>query len=221
MRTLALILILLNVGYLFWQSQSDIDEPLTVTQSAPPQGVATLILLGERQDDGRVPLPIPVQAASSAAPAWQCETVGPFNTGAEAEALRGLMVDSRLTGTVRSVSREVVSSYWVYIPARATRDAALTLARDLTARGLRDLYVVNEGEHRNGISLGLFSEHDRARRRVDELDALGYGARIEARNRTQTHYWLDLSGPAENFSGIRIPPGVSRMERPCPPLVEP
>jgi hypothetical protein len=220
MRTLVLILILLNVGYLYWQSQSDVAEPRAISHSAPPQGVATLILLGERQD-GPAPPPIPAQAASSAAPAWQCETVGPFNVSAEAEALQGLLVDSGLTGAVRSVSREVVSSYWVYMPARATRDAALTLARDLTARGLRDLYVVNDGEHRNGISLGLFSEHDRARRRVDELDALGYGARIEARNRTQTHYWLDLSGPAENFSGIRIPPGVSRMERPCPPLVEP
>ncbi|MFN2349416.1 MAG: SPOR domain-containing protein [Thioalkalivibrio sp.] len=220
MRTLALILILLNVGYLYWQSQSDVAAPQVVSHSTPPQGVATLILLGERQD-GPAPRPVPAQAASSAAPTWQCETVGPFNVGAQAESLQALLVDTGLTGTVRSVSREVVASYWVFMPPRATRDAALTLAWDLTARGLRDLYIINDGEHRNGIALGLFSEHDRARRRVEELDALGYGAGIEARNRTQTHYWLDLSGPADSFSEIPIPPGVNRMERPCPPLVEP
>jgi hypothetical protein len=221
MRALVLILILLNGAYFYWQTQvqpgreADMPVERVETGQAPH-----LVLLSERREDPPEQ-DEPARETTGAAPRWSCETVGPFVSRMEAQALGTQLEALGLIVELRSVSREVVSSYWVYLPPRATRDAALNLARDLAGRGLLDLYVIGEGEHRNGISLGLFSEHERARRRVEQVEAMGYGPRIEARTRTQTLYWLDLAGPEEAYASTALPEGVNRMGRACPPLVVP
>ncbi|WP_018952628.1 hypothetical protein [Thioalkalivibrio sulfidiphilus] len=221
MRTLVLILILLNGAFLYWQTQvKPPGETGSPVESLEIRNAARLVLLSERAA-GVVPEAPPSAQTAGAAPRWHCETVGPFMSRMEAQALSTQLEAQGLLGDLRSVSREIVSSYWVYLPPRATREAALNLARDLAGRGLLDLYVIGEGEHRNGISLGLFSEHERARRRVEQVEAMGYGPRIEARTRTQTLYWLDLAGPEEAYADVALPVGVNRMERACPPLVVP
>ncbi|ACL73479.1 SPOR domain-containing protein [Thioalkalivibrio sulfidiphilus] len=221
MRTLVLILVLLNGAYLYWQTQvKPPREAGTPVESLETRNATRLVLLSER-----IAGPAPEAPASpetlGTAPRWHCETVGPFVSRMEAQTLSAQLEAQGLMGDLRSVSREIVSSYWVFLPPRATREAALNLARDLAGRGLLDLYVIGEGEHRNGISLGLFSEHERARRRVEQVEAMGYGPRIEARTRTQTLYWLDLAGPEESYADVTLPDGVNRMERACPPLVVP
>lgn len=221
MRALVLILLLLNGAYLYWQTQvKPPQETGSPVESLETGSAARLVLLSERATGATV-APPPSPETAGTAPRWQCETVGPFISRLEAQAQSTQLEAQGLVGELRSVSREIVSSYWVYLPPRATREAALNLARDLAGRGLLDLYVIGEGEHRNGISLGLFSEHDRARRRVEQIETMGYGPRIEARTRTQVLYWLDLAGPEEAYADLTLPDGVNRMERPCPPLVVP
>lgn len=213
MRALALILILLNLAFLYWHTQHETTGKSTgpAADARLPPGATRLVLLSER--DGAFP-PEPIAARS--APTMHCETVGPLTNQAEAEALRDRLERSGVLASLREASREVVSSYWVFLPPLASLDAARDVARTLAGRGLQDLYVISEGERLHGLSLGLFSEHERARRRVAEVERLGFAPQIEARFRTQTVYWLDLAVPTDRLTGLDIPSALGRMDRTCP-----
>ena len=174
-------------------------------------GAARLVLLSERNGQ---PVAEPVAVG------LHCETVGPLMDPDAAGALQAVLEEQGALAGLRTSSREVVSAYWVFLPPQANRQAALDLARTLTGRGLEDLYVLNEGEQRNALSLGLFSEHARAVRRVRQVEALGYAPRIEARFRTQTVYWLDLVIPEDRIGSVFIPNELGRMDRPCPAEVD-
>ena len=221
MRSLALLLILLNVAFFYWHTVH--QEPTThlnaYTDVQPPSGVARLVLLDEREAPEPLPEAEPLEepeTLAAAAPALYCETVGPLAEREAAEALRAMLEEHGAAASLRTASREVPSTYWVYLPPRSSREAAQDLARSLIELGIEDLYVMGEGDFRHGLSLGLFSEHERARRRVGELEALGYSPQIEARFRTQTVYWLDLAMPAERVDALEVPEALGRMERICP-----
>ena len=56
------------------------------------------------------------------------------------------------------------------------------------------------------ISLGLFSERQRALRRLDDAKAIGLAPRIVDRERTGTVYWIDVDvvPPAELPDAARL-----------------
>jgi hypothetical protein len=212
MRTLVLILVLLNLAFLYWHTQYDAPAgtPAPTAIDGPVSaGAARLVLLSER-GNGSAP-----RVAAGTAAAY-CETVGPLADRGEAEALRTRLEQQGALASLRSASREVVSAYWVFLPPQEDLESALAVVRDLTAKGLDDLYVIREGDYRHGLSLGLFSEHGRARRRVAEVEGLGYTPQIEARFRTQTVFWLDLVVPAGRHADLEVPAGLGRTDRACP-----
>jgi hypothetical protein len=212
MRTLVLILILLNLAFLYWHTRNEAPAGASAPVAANGPGGAggaRLVLLSERDN-----APAPRVAAGSAAA--YCETVGPLEDRGEAESLRARLEQQGALASLRSASREVVSAYWVFLPPQEDLVSALTVAGDLTGQGLDDLYVIREGDYRHGLSLGLFSEHRRARRRVVEVEGLGYAPQIEARFRTQTVFWLDLVVPADRHTGLEVPAGLGRTSRACP-----
>jgi SPOR domain len=90
--------------------------------------------------------------------------------------------------------------WWVYLPAFNSRNAALGAARDLSAKGIRDYYVVTAGDQENTISLGLFRDGANAIRRRDELTALGFDAQLDERSDDTPEYWLDYAvTPSQRF----------------------
>ncbi len=213
MRSLALLLIALNLAFLYWHTfhREPAAPVLPSTEVNGDPGVARLVLLSERDEQS---VSEPVGAG------LRCETVGPLMDPDAAGSLQAVLEEQGALAGLRTSSREVVSAYWVFLPPQANRQAALELARTLAGRGLEDLYVLNEGEQRNAVSLGLFSEHARAVRRVRQVEALGYAPRIEARFRTQTVYWLDLVIPEDRIGSVFIPNELGRMDRPCPAEVD-
>jgi hypothetical protein len=74
----------------------------------------------------------------------------------------------------------------------------------------------------NVLSLGVFSDYQRAQRRADEIRALGLEPRIDDRKRAGSVYWIDADLP-EPGRGIDTamfqtdPRKITRLElRPCP-----
>ena len=86
--------------------------------------------------------------------------------------------------------------YWVYLPATATREAALDEARALAAKGIEDYYVVTAGDSQNTVSLGLFDDQSNAQARLDRLQKLGFPAKLKQRIDTEPDYWIDYAVPS-------------------------
>lgn len=144
---------------------------------------------------GTPPAPIEeAPATAAAAPreaAGHCVSIGPFRDLTETTQAMTSLRDAGREPRQRLAEGEVWIGHWVYLPAFESRSAARTVLNRLKEHGIVDSYIVPSGEERNAVSLGVFAERDRARRRVAEISALGYAPRVSDRHRSGAVYWVD------------------------------
>ena len=63
---------------------------------------------------------------------------------------------------------------WVYIPPQPSLERAKSKAQEVVDLGVEDYFVVNNGgKWQNAISLGIYSSHEAAERRLAELKSKG------------------------------------------------
>ncbi len=156
-------------------------------------GVPALHLLHE-VPDLRESSPRPRLSAPKAA--MRCLKLGPFTTQAEMRlafaALGPHVGQIQYTVADSAVSR----GWWVYLSA-SDRAEALSKARELSARGVRDYYVITAGERQNSISLGLFQDPANARRRLTQIRALGFAAQLRQRVEQVPQYYIEFALPPQ------------------------
>lgn len=229
MRWLLVVLVMCNGIYFLWQNYlvqneqpvAESQAVATVTASEP------LVLLTElsasNNSDGQVPgsaglpevKPVEVAADVAANPdiCWQ---IGPFK-----EIVSGKQVVSRLAAldislSLRSVEIPGEPDYWVHIPPQVSRKAAIKLLKELQAKKI-DSFLITEGDLANGISLGFFTQQDRASKVYEKRTAQGYAAEIKLVPRTHTELWAVFdAGEYGKFSDVlweKIKQGNSGLER--------
>ncbi|HET7358695.1 MAG TPA: SPOR domain-containing protein [Rhodanobacteraceae bacterium] len=193
LRLLFLLLIALNAGVAGWLlfGRHAVPPP-----PATDPGVPELQLLSE-QAGGAMPRAAAPTAESPAQRALdRCLSIGPFATQADTR----VAIDALTPHVPRIQFRELQTTqsrgWWVFLPPLASRDAALSAARALSAKGISDYYVVTAGDQQNMVSLGLFNDPDNARRRRDQLVALGFQPQLAERTETLPVYRVDFVLPA-------------------------
>lgn len=172
------------------------DVPPQSPPASPPTHPEPPLPAGTAPDMPAPPSSAPVVASRSQSQHDACATLGPFDTAAD---MRAAMQDltprvERIQYRQESVQRS--HGYWVYLPAAANREAALSDARKLAAKGITDYYVVTAGDTQNTISLGLFHDPANAKNRLARLQELGFAAKLEQRVDTENAYWIDFAAPA-------------------------
>jgi len=103
---------------------------------------------------------------------------------------------------VRREKQREVGSHQVYLPPLADRETAAARVRELRARGVRDVEVIESGPLANGISFGLYEVTDNMRRRVAALRDLGYRVRTRDIWRVAYRYFVEARAKT-NPDGIR------------------
>jgi len=216
-RVLFLLLLAANLGFGAWLV---LAPPVAVAQLPPTDpGIAVLTLLNERDgaladaaELARAPEPIGADRD------LRCTTLGPFPT--QSDLRRAMTALTPLTERIQFRESRALRSrgWWVYLPAFASRDAALSAARELSSKGVRDYYVVTAGDQENTISLGLFRDGDNAARRRDEVKALGLDVQLNERTEDTPEYWLDYAvSPAQQFDWRdRVPDRLELSARDLP-----
>ncbi|WHZ19651.1 MAG: hypothetical protein OJF55_001800 [Rhodanobacteraceae bacterium] len=189
-RLLFLLLLALNLGAAAW-----LLFGRAPVESLPPPtnpGVPELRLLSETPRAAR-----PAGASTTAEPRERdaCTTLGPFMTAVDMRAAVQALSPRVARIQYREESLRRSHGYWVYLPAAASREAALDEARALAAKGIHDYYVVTAGDSQNTISLGLFNDQSNAQNRLAQLQQMGFQAKIEQRVDTEPAYWVDYAVP--------------------------
>jgi len=192
-RIVFLLLLALNIGvacWLYFAPQSSASQ-----LPATDRGVPKLVLLSEQEHVGEASAAELATAPESPADLRNdtCTSIGPFGTQAD---MRGAL--NALTPLVSRIQyREAHATetrgYWVYLPAMSSREQALTIARQLSAKGVRDYYVVTAGDQQNTISLGLFRDKGNAEKRRAEVAALGFTPELVTRTEELPVYWVDFA----------------------------
>jgi SPOR domain len=241
MRTLCLLLILANVLFFTWSqlidaSGSSLDRKPANVAEPPARIVLAREQAGATPDepiadvrDVQPPAvePLGKPRSGSAAEVAQldtmsCTSVGPFADLPQASQAQAALRAAGFQPRQRMEQGELWVGYWVSVQGLATRDAAETALKTLSASGISDVYVMPGSDPPNVVSLGVFSDYQRAQRRVDEVRALGLTPRIDDRKRAGSVYWIDVDltepGQIIDSSIFQTDPGkITRLEmRACP-----
>ena len=229
MRNTFLALVLANLGFAAWAAW--FAGPPAAAPVGASAGLRGITLISELAD-GAVetiedvqpePVTEPPRLAAADAPglaAAGCVSVGPFQELAQASAAQGILRDQGFTPNQRVVDGEVWVGYWVHLADIPTRDEANEILAVLRENDISDSYIVPGAEESQIISLGVFSEINRAASVRQRVRALGYEPTVADRSRGATLYWIDVTAAAGQTIDLEAlqPPGrINRLEqRRCP-----
>lgn len=111
---------------------------------------------------------------------------------------------------------------WVIFPPLPSTESAAAKLSELAAAGVKEAFVVKDGNWRNAISLGLYADVDAAQRRVLEVEGKGVlGTRVEVLPRQGTDFYFVIRSEdpdtLKSLSGVKQAYPNSRQSRvACP-----
>lgn len=181
MRLLLALLVLANVAWYAWHHwvRLPAEAPVPTATEGP-----RLVLAREA--------PAAPRAAATTPAAGNCLSLGPFSDLTDAARASTLLREHDLRPRQRAGEGVVWRGYWVSLGGLADRTAADSVIERLRRFGIGDAYAMPGDGRQVTISLGLYSERERALRRMDDVKALGFEPSLAERERNGTVYWIDV-----------------------------
>jgi len=210
MRLIVALLLFANIAWFAW----------TQWVATPDSEPATAVVQGPGLQLAREAAPAK-PARPTAARRNNCLSLGPFTDLTDAARASTLLRENKLQPRQRAGDGVVWKGFWVSLAGVPDRAAANDIIERLRRFGIGDAYAMPGAGSDITISLGLFSERQRALRRLDDVKALGLEPRILDRERSGTVYWIDVDvvPPAELPDAARLHGEggrILRLEvRPC------
>lgn len=99
---------------------------------------------------------------------------------ASLQKARGVLARYSLDVTLKQQSSQEATRYWVYIPRLESAEAAQTKVDELRALGIEDIFVVQEPQWHNAISLGVFKDEQLAAKLLEEVKSKGVASAVKA-----------------------------------------
>jgi hypothetical protein len=218
MRWLALLLILGNGIYFLWLEMQVVPVDGTLSPQVIPGDVARLSILKLEKESvvfeavvsGRLEDPVPAEKESV------CWLLGPFKEEISVNQVKGRLMALEIDMPIRSEEVEFTRDYWVHLPPMASRADAVKLLRELQSKKI-DTFLITEGELANGLSLGLFTQRERAEAVYERRREQGYAAEIKVVPRLHTQYWglfrEDAYGVFADELWLKVSQGNPKLER--------
>ena len=185
-------LIVLNVAYFGWglyqMPSIAVSSQAGGKDDLPPLKGKQLELISESRvsADGSKPPPSLVSVRPD-----MCYSLGPLAGREEGDLIVGGLAEQGVRSKLQVIelSREV--QYWVLLPNYETRRDALDALRQLQSKKI-DSYLIESGELKNGISLGLFSKESSATGILDKIKAVGFAAEVRQKVRIKNEFWVRI-----------------------------
>ena len=192
-RIVVLLLLAANLLYFGWSNWIDHGDPALTAVKVDP---AT-----------RKPTPPPAPP-----PPPPCGSIGPFDTEIDALAAQRKLTEAGWGILRRDNKEQQPDGYWVYVENDSAAAQARTLRRILAAN-IRDAFAMpDDAEFR--VSVGIFSEEDRAEDRAAKVQRLKLDAVVEERTSERTVIWFDVPGVArETLADGRLAAAGLSVER--------
>ena len=200
MRAAFFLLLFANLVYLAWAQWIDVPQPATSNEVYAK--LPRLKLVGEEpQKPAESPRPPSGSARKTALQppvpaAARCLSIGPFDDETGATRGASLLREKGLAPRQRTQQGEVSKGFWVYIgDLKTDRDVSQVL-RTLEQSHVDDAKVMPDtapDTHR--VSIGLFTDRDRADRRAQSIKKLGLEPSVAERKVPGTVFWMDVDVP--------------------------
>ena len=219
-------LLFANLAYFAWAHW--IDAPRPVVENAALAKLPRLKMRNEVVQP--VPAPTPASAhkmALQASGAGSCVSIGPFGDIGSSARAAAVLKDKGFDPQQRAVAGETSDGFWVYVGGLKSDADVERVRQDLVYHGITDARAMADSATDRRVSVGLFSERERAEKRAKQVQHLGLKAEVAERKLPASVYWVDVTPPSERSSvpiddllaeGIRSKVGVEACPRPGAPV---
>jgi hypothetical protein len=205
-RVAFFVLLAVNLVYLAWAGWIDAPPPPAPVTTQTTTTLPVLALTGDQPEaatdsSGARPQSVgstPVLAGTGAAN--RCVSVGPFNDLDRVARGAALLRDRGLNPRQRAEPGETWNGYWVYVGGLKTDKDLAKVMKTLAQAGLTDAAPMPGTSEGRRVSVGLFSEKDRAEKRANAIMKLGLAADLVERKQPGTVYWVDMDLGANDRS---------------------
>jgi hypothetical protein len=191
-------------------------------------------LIGRRGDgpataDAAVTVPrLALFGELAGAQGLRCMTVGPFAEHLNAERAANALRTSRREPRLRTTQKDGGTGFWVSLTTNTLQQAARVWTR-LHAAGVTDVEIMppEAGATEAVVSLGVYSDRERAQRRISDLKHYAIAPTIVEQPHTITSWWLDVDQqasdpPLDAGTLVRTLAGASAVSAtPCPDAAAP
>jgi signal recognition particle subunit SEC65 len=126
------------------------------------------------------------------ASAGRCVSVGPFNDLARAARGAALLRERGFNPRQRAEEGDPWEGFWVYVGGLKSAAEEAKVMKTLERAGISDAHAMPEASDGRRVSVGLFSEKERAEKRAQAVKRLGYATEIVDRKQPGTVYWVDM-----------------------------
>ncbi|SDT00910.1 hypothetical protein SAMN05216421_2685 [Halopseudomonas xinjiangensis] len=195
MRSLFLLLLLLNILYALWQLQDGMADRALRDQADRPLEQR---LVSQERAKSVEPSAAAQNLEQSVNGTVLCVSLGAFDERGRAEQLRQRMLALGIGSDV--VVREVAGSldFWLIHPVSGGRSVALAKLSELQESGI-DSFLITQGSLANNLSLGVFGREDYAQARLAQLRDQGYPVRLEPVAKRGREYLVQVNSDARRL----------------------
>lgn len=226
MKNLLLILLLANILYFLWGWVAD-DEPASGVAIVDERDLGPPLIVKER--DGPDSLASVGAVLGSEEPTTlaavvgrSCVTIGPLRGRSDADAAQTRYRAEGMRTGMRKTFGKIFIGHWVQIRSIPSREEGDRMLAELHANELQDAYLVQTDDEGLKISLGLFSEMDRAEKMELQAQSLGLSADITPRMQDGEVFFVDVAlppgrGASEIIERYGEEQVMLRQQATCPP----
>jgi hypothetical protein len=212
-------LLFVNLVFLAWAQWIDFPQPAAVNDVYAK--LPRLKLVGEGPGENS---PSAGSARKTAlepqAQTSQCVSIGPFEDEPSAARGASILQEKGFKSRQRAEQGEVAKGIWVYIGDLKTDHEVTQVMRTLEQSHVEDAHLMPVTGDAYRVSVGLFSERERAERRAESLRKLGLEPQITERKVPGTVFWMDLDIPVGGTDAVAAAltgsGSANLVSKPCP-----
>ena len=126
------------------------------------------------------------------AQAEMCFSYGPFPDAQQTKDLLAWFEEQQVSVQQRPEKNSENQLFWIYLAPQGSLVSAIKTIEELQSKGVSDFRLIETGDLRNAISLGLFSTQALVNKRLNELRNKGYRPIVVPYREANIIYWVDV-----------------------------
>ena len=195
MRAVFFLLLIANLAFLAWSEWIDAPQPAPTNPAyarLPRLKLVNELPADESRPSSRNARKTALEISPQTS---RCLSIGPFDDEASAAQGTSQLREKGLAPRQRTGKGEISKGFWVYIGGLKTDDDVAKVLRTLEQSHVEDAHVMPDAGDAHQVSVGLFSERERADRRAESVQKLGLQPEVAERKLPATLFWMDVDFP--------------------------
>jgi hypothetical protein len=136
-------------------------------------------------------VPVALTHPSQSKGQFVCYEIGPFT---DLPAMKKWLKQKGLSANDTVVKEiNVAGDFQVYLPVTKNQEQLQANKQLLIAKGIRDFWVVPSGDNKGALSLGVFTDHQRALNFKSSLQSSGVNADVKQRFKIQQQFYAKVT----------------------------